>query len=205
MNDLITPHLHLLTIIARRLGPGDAQAIVADNLLMKQQLLIVNRSRKRAPNLTVTDRVLLGFWSLFLSPRRIRRSAVILKSSALLRFHEALKERKYQLLYSARRRGKPGPKGPYVQLILVIVEMKRRNPRYDCPKIAEQISKLFGIEIDKDIVRRVLVKHYHPDTDGGPWWLNSIGKPTVMEFISCPLRFDCEFARDSPDTLVENW
>ena len=61
MKDLITPLLHLLTTIARLLGPGGAQAIVADSLLMKQQLLIVNRSRKRAPNLTVTDRVLLGF------------------------------------------------------------------------------------------------------------------------------------------------
>ncbi|MCP4287935.1 MAG: hypothetical protein GY792_26450 [Gammaproteobacteria bacterium] len=49
---------------------------------------------------------------------------------------------------------------------MVIVEMKRRNPRYGHPKIAEQISKLFGIEIDKDIVRWVLVKYYHPDTDG---------------------------------------
>ncbi|MCP3867572.1 MAG: transposase family protein, partial [Gammaproteobacteria bacterium] len=46
---------------------------------------------------------------------------------------------------------------------------------YGCPKIAEQISKLFGIEIDKDIVRRVLAKHYHPDIDGGPSWLTFIG------------------------------
>jgi len=53
--------------------------------------------------------------------------------------------------------------------------MKRRNPGYGCPKIAEQISKLFGIEIDKDIVRRVLARHYHPDTDGSPSWLAFIG------------------------------
>jgi transposase InsO family protein len=159
------------------LGPGGAQAIVADSLLMKQQLLIVNRSRKRAPNLTATDRILLGFWSLFLGPRRIRRSAIIIKPSTLLRFHEILKKRKYQLLYSSGKRGKPGPKGPTRELILVIVEMKRRNPRYGCPKIAEQIAKLFGIDIDKDVVRRVLAKHYHPspDTEGGPSWLTFIG------------------------------
>lgn len=124
MKDLITPLLHLLTTIARLLGPGGAQAIVADSLLMKQQLLIVNRSRKRAPNLTVTDRVLLGFWSLFLSPRRIRRSAIILKSSTLLRFHEALMKRKYQLLYSAHRRVKPRPKLPVQAL----------NRRTICPR-----------------------------------------------------------------------
>ncbi len=176
MKGLLVVLAHLLTTLASLLGPGGSRAIVADSLLLKQQLLIINRSRKRAPNLTATDRILLGFWSLFLSPRRIRRSAVILKSSTLLKFHEALKKRKYQLLYSSRRRGKPGPKGPSEQLILVIVEMKRRNPRYGCPKIAEQISKLFGIEIDKDIVRRVLARHYHPDTDGGPSWLTFIGQ-----------------------------
>ena len=72
---------HLLTTLARRLGPGGAKAIVADSLLMKQQLLIINRSRRRAPNLTPMDRVLLGFWSLFLNPNRIRRAAVVIRLS----------------------------------------------------------------------------------------------------------------------------
>jgi hypothetical protein len=35
---------------------------------MKQQLLVINRSRRRAPNLSALDRFLFGFWSLFLSP-----------------------------------------------------------------------------------------------------------------------------------------
>ena len=175
MKNLIFLLIHLLTTLAKLLGPGGAKAIVADSLLMKQQLLVISRSRKRAPNLSVLDRFLLGFWSLFLSPHHILRSAIIIRPSTLLRFHEALKKRKYRLLYTSRQRGKPGPKGPSQELILVIVEMKQRNPRYGCPKIAEQISKLFGIEIDKDIVRRVLAKHYHPDTDGGPSWLTFIG------------------------------
>ena len=36
---------------------------------------------------------------------------------------------------------------------------------------------MFGIDIDKDVVRRVLAKHYRPppDTDGGPSWLTFIG------------------------------
>jgi hypothetical protein len=102
---------HLLTTLAKLLGPGGAKAIVADSLLMKQQLLIINRSRRRAPNLTVIDRLLLGFWSLFLNPQRIQRAAAILKPSTLLNFHDILKKRKYRLLYTARRKGKPGSKG----------------------------------------------------------------------------------------------
>jgi putative transposase len=78
---------HLLTTIARLMGPGGAKTIVADSLLMKQQLLIMSRDRRRAPNLSALDRFLLGFWSLFLNTRHIQRAAVILQPSTLLKFH----------------------------------------------------------------------------------------------------------------------
>ena len=48
MKDLLVHLLHLLTTIAKLLGPGGAKAVVADSLLMKQQLLVINRSR--SPN-----------------------------------------------------------------------------------------------------------------------------------------------------------
>jgi len=124
MKGLLLMLAHLLTTLARLLGPGGAKAIVADSLLMKQQLLIINRSRRRAPNLTVIDRLLLDFWTLFLSPHHIQRAAVILRPSTLLNFHDMLKKRKYRLLYTARKTGKPGPKGPSQELIDAIVELK---------------------------------------------------------------------------------
>ena len=77
---------------------------------MKQQLLVINRSRRRAPNLSAMDRFLLGFWLLFLAPRRILWAGVIIRRSTLLRFHEDLEKRKYRLLFSSRGMGKPGPK-----------------------------------------------------------------------------------------------
>jgi hypothetical protein len=61
---------------------------------MKQQLIVINRSRRRAPNLLALDRFLFGFWSLFLSPRHIQRAAVIIRPSTLLKFHNLLKQRK---------------------------------------------------------------------------------------------------------------
>jgi len=177
MKDLLVLVAHLITTIARLLGPGGARTVVADSLLMKQQLLVISRSRQRAPNLTALDRFLFGFLSLFVNPRHIVRSAVIIKPSTLLRFHEALVKCKYQWLYSSHRKGKLGPKGPPPELIKVIVEMKRRNPNYGCPRIAQQINQAFGTNIDKDVVRRILAKHYHPesDPDDGPSWLTFIG------------------------------
>jgi putative transposase len=34
-------------------------------------------------------------------------------------------------------------------------EMKRRNPTWGCPRIAQQITLAFGVDIDKDVVRRM--------------------------------------------------
>ena len=143
---------------------------------MKQQLLVINRSRRRAPNLSALDRCLFDFWPLFLDPRRIRRAGVIIRPSTLLKFQKMLKRRKYRLLYSASRKAKPGPKGPSRELIQAIVAMKQRNPRFGCPRIAQQINKAFGVEIDKDVVRRVLAAHYRPGSGvDGPSWLSFLG------------------------------
>jgi len=75
--------------------------------------------------------------------------------------------RKYHLLYAFRRRGKPGLKEPSQDLIQAIIQIKRRNPRFGFPGITKQIAYIFGITIDKDIVRRVLEKHCYPYPSGG--------------------------------------
>ncbi len=176
MRDLLLLLAHLLSTIAKLLGPGDAKTVVAESLIMKQQLLLVSRSRRRAPNLSALDRFLLGFWSLFLGRRHIKRAAVMIRPSTLFKFHDILKKRKYRLLYSSASRLKPGPKGPSPELVRAIVEMKQRNPRFGCRRIAMQIADTFAIDIDKDFVRRVLLKHYCPTPgDGGPSWLSFLG------------------------------
>jgi putative transposase len=54
--------------------------------------------------------------------------------------------------------------------------MKRRNFRFGCRKIAEQISRAFAVEINKDVVRRIFIRHYRPVPGGdGPSWLTVIG------------------------------
>ena len=101
---------------------------------------------------------------------------MILRPSTLLKFHRLLKQRKYRQLCSAGRKGKPGPMGPSSELIHAIVELKLRNPRLGCPRIAQQINKAFGTNINKDVVRRVLTNHYHPESGGsGPSWLTFLG------------------------------
>jgi len=183
MKDVIYLLFDLLTTPAKLLRPGGSRGVIAENLLLKQQLIIHSRSRQRAPNLTTQDRTLLGFLSLFMHPKRIARSSIInhqssiiIRPSTLLSFHNAMKKRKYRLLYSPGGGKRPGPKGPSKEVINAIVEMKQRNPRYGCPRIAQQINVAFGLRLDKDTVRRLLAVHYKPDPgNGGPSWLTTIG------------------------------
>jgi hypothetical protein len=167
---------HLGITIARLIGRGGARSIVAESLLLKHQLLILNRARERAPNLRPMDRVVAGLFAELMRPARLVRSAVVLKPSTIMAFHRALVQRKYRLLFTPKRRGRRGPKGPSPELINVIVEMKHRNPRFGCRRIAQQISFAFGVEIDKDIVRRVLIRHYRPEPGShSPSWLTFLG------------------------------
>ena len=107
---------------------------------------------------------------------RVIRSAIVLKPSTILDFHRMLRNRKYRLLFSPKRRDRTGPKGPSTELVEAIVEMKRRNPVWGCPRIAHQIGLIFDIQIDKDVVRRVLATHYRPEPDSsGPSWLTFLG------------------------------
>jgi len=177
MRELLILAIHLLVTFARLLRPGGVRAIAAESLLLKHQLLISNRARQRAPNLKPTDRFVLGLTTLFVSPRRIPKLGVLIKPATLFKFHKALVDRKYRLLFSSSyRRRKPGPKGSSAELIATIIELKRRNPRFGCVRIAQQISHAFGADIDKDVVRRVLAKHYRPGDSGtnGPSWLTFI-------------------------------
>jgi len=76
MKDFLLTRLHLAVTTAKLCGPGGVRAVMAENLLLKQQLMVLRRAHRRAPNLTQSDRLLCGFLSLLLRPERIRKVAV---------------------------------------------------------------------------------------------------------------------------------
>ena len=176
MRDLAVLFLHLLATVARLAGPGGARSVVAESVLVKQQLLILNRSRRRSPNLRPWDRMVAGLCALLMRPRRLIRSAIVMKPSTLLRLHRELTKRKYRRLFSSGVPNKPGPKGPTQEVKAAVVDMKQRNPTWGCPRIAQQIALAFGIPIDKDVVRRILAVRRQPEPDScGPSWLTFLG------------------------------
>ena len=89
MNALLILIAHIFVNLAKMTRSAGTKAVMAENLFLKQQLIVVNRSRKRAPNLTVIDRFVFGCCALFINIRRIPKLAVILQPSTLLRFPRA--------------------------------------------------------------------------------------------------------------------
>ena len=140
MREFLILFVHLIVTVARLTGPGGLRSVVAESVLVRHQLLVLNRGRKRAPNLCTADRILAGLCTIFIRPARILRSAIVLKPSTLLHFHSLLSKRKYRKLFSPKRRPRPGPKGPDKELIAAVIAMKRRNPSWGCPRIAQQIT-----------------------------------------------------------------
>ena len=60
MKDLLLTLLHWAVMTATLCGPGGVRAVIAEHLLLKQQLIVLRRPRQRAPRLTASDRLLFG-------------------------------------------------------------------------------------------------------------------------------------------------
>src|SRR5437867_6266969 len=132
MRELVILFVHAIATLARLWGPGGVRSVVAESVLVKQQLLILNRSRQRSPNLRTSDRLVAGLCALLIRPARLIRSAIVLRPSTLLSLHQALRNRKYRLLFSSQQRRRLGPRRPQRELIDAVVQFKQRNPTRGC-------------------------------------------------------------------------
>jgi hypothetical protein len=68
MRDVLILFLHLIVTIVRLARPGGLRSVVAESLLVKHQLRILNRGRKRAPNLRATERIFAGLHAFCVPP-----------------------------------------------------------------------------------------------------------------------------------------
>src|SRR5712671_2208021 len=72
MRELVILFVHALATLARLLGPGGIRSALAESVLVKRQLLILNRSRQRSPNLRTSDRLVAGLCALLISGTLLR-------------------------------------------------------------------------------------------------------------------------------------
>ena len=83
MKNLLITLLHFAVVTAMLCGPGGVRVVIAENLVLKQQLIVLRRGRQQAPNLALSERLICGLASLFLSPGRIRKVASALDGDSL--------------------------------------------------------------------------------------------------------------------------
>ena len=93
MRDLVVLFVHLVVTIARLTRPTGIRSVVAESMLIKHQLQILNRNRIRAPNLRSLDRIIVCLCAVFIRRARLIRSAVTLQPSTLLHLHDLLRNR----------------------------------------------------------------------------------------------------------------
>jgi hypothetical protein len=110
MLEIIELLIHFGTTVFKLLKPGGVKVVMAETIAMKQQLIVMNRHRKRAPLLATSDRFLFGLLAMLIGEGRLQKVAVILKLATVLAFHKALVKRKYSKLYSNRTKRVPGRK-----------------------------------------------------------------------------------------------
>ena len=176
MPETIELLIHFFVSAIKLLRPGGVKVVMAETIAMKQQLIVLNRGKRRSPKLTTSDRFLFGILVIFIGGSRLKKIAVIIKPTTLLAFHKSLVSRKYSRLYSNKTKRIPGRKPQDQAIIDLVIEMKKRNPSFGYGRISMQIFKAFGTTISRFTVGRILRKNKDKLPSGdGPSWLTFIG------------------------------
>lgn len=167
----------IFRMLFKSVQPGGISSIIAENICLRQQLIILSRNKKRCPSLLNIDRFTFGLFSQYIPYKRLIRLAILIKPVTLIKFHKFFVSRKYKSLFTKKSYKKPGREDPSQEIIDLVLKYKALNPRFGYLRIAMQISNQFGIEISSDTVRRILNKFHKPDPNknNGPSWLSFLG------------------------------
>jgi len=70
---------HLFCLLFKLAKSDGAKSLAAENLVLRQQLLVLARRYKHAPKLNSLERLLFAIPALFIMPCRILKAAIIIK------------------------------------------------------------------------------------------------------------------------------
>src|SRR5262245_22293582 len=125
--------IHLLATVAKLLRPGGVRAVVAESVLLKHQLVISSRARRRAPNLNSFDRFVLGLGSLFVPAGPVPKLAVMLKPQDLVEIPRGAQETQIPVAFLVGGSSAPRPKR-------AIAGTHRRDRRVQAPQSPDRLS-----------------------------------------------------------------
>jgi transposase InsO family protein len=135
--------------------------LMAENALLRQQLIILKRQVKR-PTCTKTDRLFLVLLARVV--RTWKQALFIVQPDTLLRWHREL----FRLYW--KRRSKASSHKPRVaaETIALIREMAKENRLWDAERIRGELLKL-GIRVGKRTIQKYMRNVRTPQPRGQKW------------------------------------
>jgi putative transposase len=135
--------------------------LMAENALLRQQLIILKRQVKR-PAYTKTDRILLVL--LARAVRTWKQALFLVQPETLLRWHREL----FRLYWKRRSKTDAHKPRVAVETIALIREMATQNRLWGAERIRGELLKL-GIHVCKRTIQKYM-RHVRPPSAGGQNW-----------------------------------
>ena len=160
-------------------------ALELENLALRHQLGVLQRSARKRPRLTAGDRLLWVWLSRIWSDWR--SVLVMVQPDTVIAWHR----KSFRLFWSWKvRRGQPGrPKIPR-EVRDLLHRMCRENPTWGAPRIHGELLKL-GIDIGETSVSKYMVRGRKPPSQTWRTFLeNHVQRLVSIDFFTVPtLRF----------------
>jgi len=160
-------------------------ALQLENLALRHQIGVLQRSARRRPKLTSRDRLLWMCLSRLWSDWR--SALAIVQPETVLAWHRA----GFRLFWTWKvRRGQPGRPVISREVRDLIRKMCRENPGWGAPRIHGELLKL-GIEIGETSVSKYMVRGRKPPSQTWRTFLENHAQQLVsIDFFTVPtLRF----------------
>ena len=108
MRKLLQILLTIAVLAVKTARPGGIRSIVAENIALRQQLIVLSRKHRKSPPMTMFDRFVFGL-SLFSIPvKRLSKIAIIVQPATVLKFHKVLVKGNIVSYLEALRRNADG-------------------------------------------------------------------------------------------------
>ena len=153
--------------------------LVAENLALRQQLVVLHRRTKR-PRLKTKDRV---FWLwLARSWDGWRESLIVVKPATIVRWHR--QGFKYYWAWKSRHKGGRPAIAPEVRDL--IRRMSQANPLWGAPRIHGELLKL-GINLSQTTVAKYMIRRPRPPSPSWRAFLdNHLEDLVSIDFFTVP-------------------
>ena len=116
-----------LVFLFTRKKSSAIKILLSEIMILRQQLLVLERLNKKRITFSVKERLSLSFWATVGYDKRVfERATIIFSPVTLLRLHKNLVNNKYRKLYGSKNK-KRGAKGKSPDLVKLILSVKRNN------------------------------------------------------------------------------